>query len=187
MKSKKGFTLVELVVTMAIMSVMALGAFSMMMMVSNNYDDANESNTNQQAAVNLEVRLHNMVCTASKIEKANAYSNVQTGDYVLMSSTFEGENALIMYKVTAGGSLGSANMQIDQVFKGVNNVTFELLLISVSAYKLSYNIGTSGINSLQGGLVVNCMGEGNEFTAFDIGYTSTANALVIRPGTASGV
>lgn len=170
-RSKKGFTLVELLVAMAITSVMSLGAFMMMITVSRNFDNAVESNENQQSSVILEIRLHTSVSTASYVNIVKANTKVKKGDLVLMYEGSGDDCMLKLYEITKDSHfMDNDNKKVQQIFHDISEVNFELRLITDSSYKLDYKISTNenGMNYLQGGIVVNSMREGDLFGVLKI-------------------
>ncbi len=163
--NKKGFTLVELLVTMVIVSVMGLGAFTMMIMATRNFDNANESNTNQQYAAILETRLHNSVSTATYVSILEGNTNVKKGDLALC---YDG-GQLTLYEITGDSQfLDSGNKKVNQIFLNVPSVTFDIRMTMFSSYKLDYNIETDSINVIQGGLIINNMKTGDTIDEFTI-------------------
>lgn len=176
-RSKKGFTLVELLVAMVITSVMSLGAFTMMLMATRSFDNATDSNKNQQSSVILEIRLHNAVATANYVGVVKSNTEVKKGDLVLLyeKDATDSECRLKMYEITADSKfMDSGNKELQQIFSDVSAVSFELRLSTSSAYKLDYKINTNenGMNVLQGGLIVNGMKGGDTF-----------GKLEMKPGT----
>lgn len=86
--SKKGFTLIELVVTIAILSITAAMGTSIFIMVLNNYGNASHASFSQQQAVALEdvIREYCKACKDVDISAGDVGTITSSGTYLYTKS-----------------------------------------------------------------------------------------------------
>lgn len=86
--SKKGFTLVELVVTIAILSITAAMGTSIFIMVLNNYGEASHASFSQQQAIALEdvIREYCKACKDVEIAAGDISTMTKSGTYIYTKS-----------------------------------------------------------------------------------------------------
>lgn len=86
--SKKGFTLVELVVTLAVLSITAAMGTSIFIMVFNNYGEASHASFSQQQAVALEdvIREYCKACKDVEIAAGGIGTMTTSGTYFYTNS-----------------------------------------------------------------------------------------------------
>ena len=182
--SKKGFTLVELVVTIAIMSITASMGVGIFVMSLKNYVVASEAATAQQNAVALE----EMVREYFKI----GYDLDYVGNFDVATDRNETASITYFYAIGDGSTICTDYYNADEdihttlSFNGISEFSVEYKLVansdsSDSAYTMvTYTIVSVGDYELSGSIVLN----NGDILSSEIGVnylldTSATNAIAV--------
>ncbi len=139
LKSKRAYTLVELVVTVAILSIVAGMGIGIFAMVLNQYSTASVTEQEQQQAALIEdlILRNSRQCTDVYISNTDTAplttygSSLTKGEY-LSHSTSTVNLESYSYKRNAAGTL---TKEKDLTYKGVNKITFTLKRFDKEDYK----------------------------------------------------
>ena len=172
-KSKKGISLAELVITIALLSVFAAASTAIVWVVMQVFQTNTDLSVNRQNIVEAQDILHNMAEVAESIEVITAPSGPSTeavhspdkGDSVLMLTPIDGRYGLQMYVYTETGN--KLEWQPLAAFDGIEAAKFELtdstLTADAGRYRFSYTFISEKGMSYTGGVEVNNMTEGTPF------------------------
>lgn len=172
-KSKKGISLVELVITIALLSIFAAASTAIVWIVMQAFQTNTDMSVNRQSIVGAQDILHSMAEVAENIEviaapsgpSTEAVYNPNEGDSVLMLNPIDGRYRLQMYVYTESGD--NLEWQPLAAFDGIKTAKFELtdstLTEGGGRYRFSYMFISEGNMSYTGGVEVNNMTEGTPF------------------------
>ncbi len=153
-KSKKGFTLVEMVVTVAILAIVSTVTVQALFAVSDTFRNSSKITTNQYTTTQMERFIRNEFQVASKVDITGTLPT--SGDKYDEYMMYDATNKKVVFKkvTTDGGGAYEDYLSLD----GVKTVNISIFPMDVGTggsdrYKLTYEIDTEEYK-YSGGIVM---------------------------------
>ncbi len=170
-KSKKGFTLVEMVVTVAILAIVSTVTVQALFAVSDTFRNSSKITTNQYTTTQMERFIRNEFQVANNVDITNTLPT--SGDKYDEYMMYDATNKKVVFKkvTTDGGGAYEDYLSLD----GVKTVNISILPMDVGTggsdrYKLTYEIDTEEYQ-YKGGIVMGNVTSGEDMASYPGGKT----------------
>lgn len=170
-KSKKGFTLVEMVVTVAILAIVSTVTVQALFAVSDTFRNSSKITTNQYTTTQMERFIRNEFQVANNVDITGTLPT--SGDKYDEYMMYDATNKKVVFKkvTTDGGGAYEDYLSLD----GVKTVNISILPMDVGTggsdrYKLTYEIDTEEYQ-YKGGIVMGNVTSGEDMASYPGGKT----------------